>query len=65
MKTQQFIQHFGTEGHSARFKGCTDKNGDKATGEYKVEANEVLYTYTDKKGMTYDSKEVPVLNLTI
>jgi hypothetical protein len=30
-----------------------------------VEANEVLYTYTDKKGMTYDSKEVPVLNLTI
>ena len=65
MKTQQFIQHFGTEGHSARFEGCMAKNGDISNGQYKVEAGVIYYTYTDKKGMTYDSKEVPVLNLTI
>ncbi|HOZ81936.1 MAG TPA: hypothetical protein PKU82_03330 [Bacteroidia bacterium] len=52
MKIKDFIKVFGESGHSARFEGCTAKNGDKATGEYKVEANEVLYTYTDKKERT-------------
>lgn len=65
MNTQEFIKHFGTEGYSARFEGCMAKNGDISNGQYKVEANEILYTYIDKNGMLYDSKEVPVLHLII
>lgn len=56
---QQFKSIFRESGHSARFEGCTAKNGDICNGEYKVEGNKLYFTYTDKNGMQYDSEEMP------
>lgn len=59
MTIQYFIKLFGTKGHNERFENCQAKNGDKSTGEYFVEYDKVYYTYTDSKGLPYDSSEPP------
>ena len=59
MKLNNFIKIFGLEGCSDRFKGCTAKNGDVCNGEYKVEDNQLFFTYTDSKNRIYDSPEMP------
>lgn len=58
-KLSDFIKMFGIEGCNERFKGCTSKNGDVCNGEYKVEDDQLFFTYTDSKNRIYDSLEMP------
>jgi len=47
------------EGFSGRHKGATNKKGDLATGEYIIQNNQILWTYTDEDGKDYYSLEQP------
>ena len=52
------------EGFNSRYLGATNKKGDKTNGEYVIEGQEIIWTYTDKNGKDYTSSEQPELRLT-
>jgi hypothetical protein len=54
------------DGLNSRFRGAKNKAGDEANGEYTIEGNTILWTYTDKQGRDYNSSEMPsfTVNLT-
>ena len=60
---KNFLKNFPVDadkfGYSARFENCTAKNGDRATGEYELDNNEIYFHYVDSKGLEYRSLEMP------
>lgn len=46
-------------------KECKTNNGDKYTGDFDVEGNEVWFSVIDSNGNEYQTKEIPVYRLPI
>jgi hypothetical protein len=62
IKHSDFNEKTG-DGFSSRYVGLKNKKGDKSTGEYLIEGNEITWVYTDEKGDEYASNEIPELIL--